>query len=77
VPDWVVCDTVANGARRRLGRRGTRGGILVTFERWFAGPGGRYSAVRVLGELTRSGCFALQLILPARSRKKSGTTRDF
>jgi hypothetical protein len=71
VPDWAVCDTIANGSRRRTGRRGTRGGTVIRFERTF--PGGPKTAgttVRVLGELTREGCFALQLVFPAKSRRK-------
>jgi hypothetical protein len=71
IPDWVVCDAIANGSRRRTGRRGTRGGTVIRFERTF--PGGPESAgitVRVLGELTREGCFALQLLFPAGTRRK-------
>jgi hypothetical protein len=44
---------------------------VIRFERTYAG--GRRDAratVRVLGELTRKGCFALQLLFPARVRKK-------
>jgi hypothetical protein len=71
IPDWVVCDTIANGSRRRGARRGTRGGPIVRFERTFAaGAGDAAITVRVLGELTRKGCFALQLLLPARIPKK-------
>lgn len=71
VPDWVVCDTVANGTRLRVGRRGTRGGTIIRFERTY--PGGRAgpgTAVVVLGELTRDGCHALQLLSPKRARRK-------
>jgi hypothetical protein len=71
IPDWVICDTIANGSRRRVARRGTRGGTVVRFERTFAGAAGEGEiTVRVLGELTRKGCFALQLLLPARIPKK-------
>jgi hypothetical protein len=71
IPDWVVCDTIANGLRRRVARRGTRGGTVVRFERTFSGASGDAEIiVRVLGELTRKGCFALQLHLPARIPKK-------
>jgi hypothetical protein len=71
IPDWVVCDAIANGARRRIGRRGTRGGTLIRFERTY--PGGRAASgatVAVLGELTRDGCHALQLLSPKRARRK-------
>ena len=71
IPDWVVCDAIANGSRRRLGRRGTRGGTLIRFERSY--PGGRADSratVVVLGELTRESCHALQLLSPKRARRK-------
>lgn len=69
--DWVVCDTIVNGARFRVGRRGTRRGIVVRFERTFPGARPDQDAiVQVLGELTRGGCFALQLLLPARNAGK-------
>jgi hypothetical protein len=72
VPDRIVCDTIANGSRRRVGRRGSRGGTLILFERTYpARPGSAAATVRVLGELTGSGCFALQLVSPRRSRKKN------
>jgi hypothetical protein len=71
IPDWVVCDAIANGARRRVRRRGTRGGVIIRFERTIEGAAGDgIFTVRVLGELTRQGCFALQLVLPARIPKK-------
>jgi hypothetical protein len=71
IPDWVVCDTIANGARRRRVRRETRGGTVVWFEKAFPGHSGKAPVtVRVLGELTRGGCFALQLLLPARIPRK-------
>jgi hypothetical protein len=71
LPDWIVCDTIANGSRRRVARRGTRGGTIVRFERIFAAAAGDAEiTVRVLGELTRKGCFALQLLLPTRIPKK-------
>jgi hypothetical protein len=71
VSDWVVCDTIANGERLQVGRRGTRGGTIIRFERTY--PGGRAgpgTAVIVLGELTRDGCHALQLLSPKRARRK-------
>jgi hypothetical protein len=74
VPDWVVCDTIANGSRRRVGRRGTRGGTVVLFQRAYSGaigPKRRAPAtVSVLGELTRKACFALQLVSPPPGRGK-------
>jgi hypothetical protein len=67
IPDWVVCDTIANGVRRRTRHRGSRGGTVIRFERTFTGAAGEASAtIRVLGELTRGGCFALELLSPAR-----------
>ena len=72
VPDRIVCDTIANGSRQRVGKRGTRGGALILFERTYpGGPRGAAATVRVLGELTRRGCFALQLLSAARIRKKN------
>ena len=71
IPDWVVCDAIANGSRRRLGRRGTRGGTLIRFERTHPGGwSGSCATVVVLGELTRDGCHALQLLSPRRARRK-------
>jgi hypothetical protein len=71
VPDWVVCDTIANGSRLRVGRRGTRGGTVIRFERTYRGGRvGVGTAVVVLGELTRDGCHALQLLSPRRTRRK-------
>jgi hypothetical protein len=71
IPDWVVCDAIANGARRRVRRQGTRGGIVIRFERTIPDASGEgVFTLRVLGELTRKGCFALQAILPARMPKK-------
>jgi hypothetical protein len=72
VPDRIVCDTITNGARQLVGKRGTRGGALILFERTYpGGPRGAAATVRVLGELTRRGCFALQLLSAARVRKKN------
>jgi len=71
IPDWVVCDTIANGSRHRYGHRGARGGTLIRFERTY--PGGRTGSgttVAVMGELTREGCHALQLLSPRRARRK-------
>jgi hypothetical protein len=78
VPDWVVCDTIANGARTRASGRGTRGGVLVRFEKTFPGAaGGDPVNVRLLGELTRSGCFALHLFSPGRVRRKMWDNSGF
>lgn len=78
VPDWAICDAIANGDHRRLGRRGTRGGALIQFERTFPGARGSAGAtVRVLGELTRKGCFALHLLPPFAVRKKISDKSGF
>jgi hypothetical protein len=71
VPDWAVCDTIANGSRHPAGSRGARGGRLFRFERTFpGGPGSAGITLHVLGELTRNGCFALQLLSAPRTRRK-------
>jgi hypothetical protein len=79
VPDWVVCDTIANGSRRAAGRRGARGGQVIRFERTYpagvpadALPGAFRGTVAVLCELTRGCCFALRLLAPAKGGKKTG-----
>jgi hypothetical protein len=79
VPDWMVCDTIANGARRALRGLGSRGGTVLLFTRTYrAGTRkGTGSRVSVLGELTPRGCFALQLISPAKGGKKTGNVWDF
>lgn len=76
LPDWVVCDTIANGSRQPAGGRGIRGGAVVRFEKAYprdlrrkAPHGDRRRTVAVLGELTRNGCFALQLLLPRGGRE--------
>jgi hypothetical protein len=44
---------------------------MIRFERTYpGGPRTGPATVRVLGELTRNCCFALQLLSPARVRKK-------
>ncbi len=71
IPDWAVCDTLANGKRLRVARRGTRGGTVFRFERTYpGGRGGAGTTLCVLGELTRQGCFALQLLSPRRIPRK-------
>jgi hypothetical protein len=71
IPDWAVCDAIANGSRLRVGRRGTRGGTVFRFERTYPGArGGAGSTLHVLAELTPKGCFALQLLFPSRIRRK-------
>lgn len=78
LPDWVVCDTIANGTRFPLGRRGPCGGMLVRFERTYApgsANGPRRAAaptVRVLCEVAGASCVALQLLSDVRSGKKLG-----
>jgi hypothetical protein len=71
LPDWVVCDTIANGRRHPLAGTGSRGGRIVRFERAYpADPrvrrtfGGPPWTLAVLGELTPDGCFALRLARP-------------
>ncbi|HXQ79955.1 MAG TPA: hypothetical protein VN775_01495 [Opitutaceae bacterium] len=75
--DWAVCETIANGSRRPLGRRGARGATIIRFEKTFsnpsagtAPPGSRQVTVAVLGELLGRGCTALRLISPAAGRGK-------
>jgi hypothetical protein len=72
-PDWVVCDTISNGSRRPLRRPGPHGGTVVRFTRTFA-PASTTGAtsrpritVRVLGEMTPQGCFALRILASART----------
>jgi hypothetical protein len=72
-PDWVVCDTIANGSRSPLRRPGPHGGTVVRFTRTFA-PASTTGAtsppaitVRVLGEMTPQGCFALRILASART----------
>ena len=66
LPDWVVCDTIANGTREAVGRRGAEGGWLFRFEKTY--PAAR---VRVLGEMTPQGCFAVALLSLAKGRGKN------
>jgi hypothetical protein len=66
LPEWVVCDTIANGAREPVGRRGAEGGWLFRFEKTY--PAAR---VRVLGEMTAQGCFAVALLSPANHRGRN------
>jgi hypothetical protein len=78
LPDWVVCDTIANGTRFLLGRRGPCGGALVRFERTFApgrADGPRPASgptVQVLCEVAGASCVALQLLSDVRPGKKLG-----
>lgn len=45
--------------------------MVFRFERTYLGVrGGPATTVRVLGELTRDGCFALQLLFQSRIRGK-------
>jgi hypothetical protein len=77
--DRVVCDAIANGSRKPTGRRGKGGGAIVRFERSFPAaalrersPGDGRARVAVLGELTRAGCVALRLIVPADGARIRG-----
>jgi hypothetical protein len=71
LPDWVVCDTIANGSRRTTGLRGIHGGPILRFEKRFPGnrQGSGKSTVALLGEVTRMGCYTLRLLRPARPGK--------
>jgi hypothetical protein len=76
LPDWVVCDAIANGSRQPTGRRGDLGGAVFRFEKAFprqmrpkAPRGARLRTVAVLGEVTRDGCLALRLLVPGRQGK--------
>jgi hypothetical protein len=60
-PDWLVCDTIANGSRRRVGRTAA----IIRFERTYA-----CATVRVLGKMTPEGCLALQVLAPVTTRRK-------
>jgi hypothetical protein len=72
-PDWVVCDTISNGSRRPLLRPGPRGGTVVRFTKTFArasttgATSRRRITVRVLGEMTPQGCFALRILASAKT----------
>ncbi|MFY9923805.1 MAG: hypothetical protein WCA95_02340 [Opitutaceae bacterium] len=76
LPDRIVCDTIANGSRRIVSRCGRRGGAVILFSHRPAELGGART-VRVLGEVTRQGCFALRLLRPLPSAEKYGKMRDF
>jgi hypothetical protein len=77
MPDWVVCDTIANGSRHAVAGRGTRGAALLRFEKIFPGGGLQGATVRVLGEVTPGCCTALKLLSPAAVRGKIWKIRDF
>jgi len=59
----LVCDAIANGSRRRTGRRGPGGGPLVRFE-GRPGPAAGGAPVAVLGELAAPACVALRILRP-------------
>ena len=84
VPEWVVCDTIANGSRTGTDRKGSLGGQVIRFERSYplemrgmARQGTFRGRVVVLGELVRRACFALRLLSPAKGGKKTGRIWDF
>jgi hypothetical protein len=84
VPEWLVCDTIANGTRRVVEESGAHGGKVVLFTRDYADivlenapPSPFRGEVTVLGELTWHCCFALMLLKPRTRRKKTGKNRDF
>jgi hypothetical protein len=75
--ELAVCDTIANGTRLSTGRRGTRGGAIIRFERDFSPAPrakrcplrARKATVAVLAELVPHGCVALRLISTAPGRR--------
>jgi hypothetical protein len=84
VPEWVVCDTIANGSRKNTRQKGALGGSVIRFERSYplelqgmASPGPFRGRVVVLGELIRQVCFALRLLSPTKGGKKTGMIWDF
>jgi hypothetical protein len=84
VPEWVVCDTIANGTREIIEPIGALGGKIVLFRRNYtedmpvsASPNGFRGEVAVLGELTWQCCFALLLLKPLKSPKKTRKNWDF
>jgi hypothetical protein len=84
VPEWAVCDTIANGSRTRTPLRGAHGGRVLRFERSYPLEGGGAYLPRgfrgrivVLGERTRRGCLALRILFPALGGRKSGMIWDF
>jgi hypothetical protein len=84
VPEWVVCDTIANGMRTIVEPVGAHGGKIVLFERNYtadmpviASPNGFRGKVVVLGELTWQCCFALLLLKPLKRPKKTRRNWDF
>jgi hypothetical protein len=81
VPEWVVCDAIANGSRTDTGRTGALGGPVIRFERSYPlgmrGTGPFRGRVVVLGELVRRACHALRLLSPARGGRKTGMIWDF
>jgi len=81
LPDWVLCDAIANGRREVLGTRGAHGGALIRFERAFAqrinGLKLPEIRVRVLAEVTRRECVALRVLAPAAGRRKNSDLPGF
>ena len=84
LPEWVVCDTIANGTRAIVEPIGIRGGKIVLFKRKYpadmpgnALPNGFRGEVAVLGEVTWQCCFALLLLKPLKRPKKTRENWDF
>lgn len=75
--DRDACDAIANGSRRVVRRRGSRGGPVILFEGKVRAPGAGAGPVRVLAELTRGGCVALAVVPPGPGAEKSLKYRDF
>ena len=75
LPDWIVCDTIANGAKLATGRRGPGGGAVYRFERGYGLRSRRRESgitVRVLAEVAGRGCLALRLLPGPELRKNLG-----
>jgi len=84
VRDWAVCDTIANGSRQPLGRRGIHGGAIVRFERTYLlasrgkiRPVFRKATVAVVAERIAHGCIALHLLSSATGRGKNWNDLGF
>jgi hypothetical protein len=61
LPEWAVCDAIANGDRKQLQGRGPSGGKLLRFRRAYPGARtGGPALVVVLGEVDGGCCLALQ-----------------
>jgi hypothetical protein len=68
VPDWVVCDAIVNGSRRRMPGKGAR----YLFERAYTARS-RLLVVRVLGTVKGPTCLATGLAAPVPGDKNFET----